>query len=160
MTLISGIGATEPLASIALDLKAAAGIPALSAAGYSLLKGILSFFGRFIMERSQHTIIATCTVFGVERRSRWADRVGLDLYSILYLALRVCVRERENNVIRTAPRIKYPSVYACHEMRGDLTGSGCIYCVHALCGCAQECLHPSSSVQRVFLPFTRMKYGS
>lgn len=43
MTLISGIGATEPLASIALDLKAAAGIPALSAAGYSLLKGILSF---------------------------------------------------------------------------------------------------------------------
>lgn len=55
----------------------------------------IKFFGHFIMERSQHTIIATCTVFGVERRSRWADRVGLDLYSILYLALCVCMCERE-----------------------------------------------------------------
>lgn len=84
--------------------------------------------------------------------------MGLDLYSILYLALCVCVCE--NNVVRTAPRLKYASVYACHEMRGDLTGSGCIYCVHALCGCAPQRLHPCSSVQRVFLAFARMEYGS
>lgn len=53
----------------------------------------------------------------------------------------------ERNVVETAQHIKYAFVQVCHEMREDLMGSGCIYCIHVLCGCVYECMNFAQSKQ-------------
>lgn len=94
-----------------------------SAAGYFLLKGILSL-GCFITEHSKYTIIATCMVFGVDHRSQWAKCVGLDLYSTVHGFL--CVS------------IMWVKLLSIENMHFFIYG--CIYCIH-MSVCMNVCMY-------------------
>lgn len=141
VTLISGVGANEPLFdSVALDPNAASrnAVPLPQVAlTLSPQRRIKAFVQHLYRVESMHDYSRVHTAWmrsaGASGQIVW-DWICVVNCTWLCVCLCLCVymwvSVCQHNALGRARRLKYASVGACHKTRGDLMASGCVYCAH------------------------------
>lgn len=142
VTLISGVGASEPLfASVALDPNAASrnAAPLLQVAPtlspQRRIKAFVRRLYRGVQSAHDYSRVHAPWMLSAEASGQivwdWIWVVNCTwlcacVCLCVYLRVSVC----EHNALARALRLKYTSIGACHKTRGDLMASGCVYCAH------------------------------